>query len=373
MKNQNKILITVPASTARGGITNYYQVLKDEFSSDIIYFERGARTWPIRKGFFAELIRAWKDYKAFKKRLKQNDVALVQTTTSLGLSTTIRDGLFLKYANRKDIKTIVFFRGWDEKAVLAVEKKYKKIFKHLFFSCDSIIVLTYHAKDCIKKWGYTGDVIVETTLVDKKLIETVNEKQLVEKNKSIIKEKKLSLLFLSRIEKRKGIYDLLDAFKKLEETKLDISLFLNICGDGFELESIKQIVQKENLNNVTISGFVSGKNKIEAYKNANVFIFPSYGEGMPNAVLEAMGFGLPVITTKVGGIKDFFEDGKNGAFIEIANSNDIAEKIKMLINNIGSLTDISLHNFEMANREFRSDIVAKRMGSIFNKVIKQEK
>ncbi|HCX99207.1 MAG TPA: hypothetical protein DG754_03625 [Bacteroidales bacterium] len=73
MKKEYKILITVPASTARGGITNYYQVLRNEFSSNIEYFERGARTWPLRKGVITELIRAWKDFKAFKKRVERRN------------------------------------------------------------------------------------------------------------------------------------------------------------------------------------------------------------------------------------------------------------------------------------------------------------
>lgn len=364
----NKILITVPAHTARGGITNYYQTLKSEFSENVEYFVRGARTWPVRKGSAVEAFRAWKDYKLFKKRINKGDVSLVQTSTSLGFNSIIRDGLFLRYARKKGIKTIVFFRGWDFRAEKKAES-YFWLFKYLFFKCDRIIALSKHTKEVLINWGYTGNVHVETTLYDKDLTRSINPEKLTNKFNRAEKEKVINLLFLSRIEKRKGICELLEAYNALKKKALEYRLTLNICGDGSELEKIKNIIFRDNIKDVAVSNFVEREGKIDAYTHAHIFILPSYGEGMPNAVLEAMGFGLPILTTPVGGINDFFERGENGQFVRVKNAGDIEEKILHMIDKPLNMHEISHNNYHKANKCFRSDIVAKRIESIFKKVI----
>jgi glycosyltransferase involved in cell wall biosynthesis len=366
-KANNKILILVPAFTARGGITNYYQVLKHEFPDEIEYFERGARTWPVRKGTVYELIRAFKDYNQFKKRIQKGDIKLVQSTTSLGLNSIIRDGFFLRYTYKKGIKTIAFFRGWDDKAEYTTQKNYLKLFRHLFFYTDALIVLSEHTASTLRKWGYEKNIFTETTLVDKQLIEDVSSRELSEKCIALNHSKTINLLFLSRLEKRKGLYELIEAYKKLKSNPV-INFTLTVCGDGFELESLKEIIESDKIEGVRIVGYVTGEQKKQAFQDAHIFVFPSHGEGMPNAVLEAMGFGLPVITTPVGGVIDFFVDGKNGYFTPINNPAELVEKIQKLASDNILLTNIALENYQLARERFSSDKVAKRILKIFNEV-----
>lgn len=368
-KVKNKILILVPAVTARGGISNYYQVLKKEFPDNIEYLERGARSWPHRKGFLQELCRAWNDYRIFKGRLRQKDIALVQTTTSLSLQTTIRDGLFVRYAYKHGIKSVVFFRGWDESAAERIQKKYLAIFKYFFFVADRFIVLSAKTKKDLRKWGYRKKIHVETTLVDKSLLMDVNETSIRDKFNGL-NEAPLNLLFLSRIERRKGIYELLKAFKNIQVSKDNQNkLYINICGDGSEEERVRQWIDVEGLTNIRYSGFVSGLEKKQVFESAHAFVFPSYGEGMPNAVLEAMGFGLPVITTPVGGVVDFFQPGQNGYFVTVQDASDLEEKLKMLNFYRKNLLSMALNNYCLASATFTSDNVAKRIEKIFMETI----
>ena len=366
---KNKILILVPAITARGGITNYYQVLRKEFGNEVEYFERGARTWPVRNGFGAELVRAWEDYQLFKKRLKKKDVSFIQTTTSLSVSTTIRDGLFIRYAHKKGIKTSVFFRGWDDRAEKKINKKFLWLFKFFFFKADNILTLSKKSKQQILNWGYPKQILLETTLVDKRLLENVSEKSISEKFYKVNQKKIINILFMSRIEKRKGIYELLKSYKELTKSyQNEFEFHLDICGDGSELENIKNYIDRERLEKVTIHGFTQGEKKRMIYEKSHLFIFPSYGEGMPNAVLEAMGFGIPVITTKVGGLVDFFQSGKNGLTIPIGSSKDIVLNIVKLTENLELMKRIGIDNYLYAKEHFRSDKVAMRIMKIFNKI-----
>ena len=356
----------MPALTARGGITNYYQVLKEEFPVNIEYFERGSRTWPYRKGFLKELVRAFNDYKKFKLRLSQGDIDILQTSTSLSLSTTIRDGLFVKYANKKGIKTIVFFRGWDKEAAQKI-RSILFLFKHFIFRADNLITLSEDTKNILIEWGYRNKIYVETTLVDRSLLNNISEDAIIQKHNRLKRINTFQLLFFSRVENRKGIFELLDAFSILNnDAESPVEYKLTICGDGFELERVKSTVYEENLRNIEIMGFLEGERKKHAFENAHILIFPSHGEGMPNAVLEAMGFGIPVITTPVGGIVDFFEDGKNGFYIKQNNPMDIVDKVNMLTADMDRYLDICINNYRLAMQSFRSDIVAKRMQRIFN-------
>jgi glycosyltransferase involved in cell wall biosynthesis len=148
-------------------------------------------------------------------------------------------------------------------------------------------------------------------------------------------------------------------------------LNLKVCGDGFELEKLKDQIQQENIKNIEIEGFVEGEAKKAAFNWAHIFVFPSYGEGMPNAVLEAMGFGLPVITTPVGGVVDFFHDRENGFYIGIGEKGEIVDTVGQLVQNPELMKTISRYNFKMAASNFRSDRVAERMYRIFVETLKK--
>ncbi len=72
-------------------------------------------------------------------------------------------------------------------------------------------------------------------------------------------------------------------------------------------------------------GHVSGAAKTQAFRAADIYLFTSLAEGMPNSVLEAMAFGLPIVTRPVGGIRDFFEDGRMGYATDSLDSGDYTE------------------------------------------------
>lgn len=365
-----KILILVPSPSARGGISNYYQVLKTEFGEEVEYFERGARNWPHHDTKLQEAVRFCRDYFRFLMRVVRRDVSLVQSSTSLSLSTTIRDGIFIMCARMFGSKTIVFFRGWDYHAEEAIKSRLR-IFRFFFGSSDALIVLTERSRATLRQWGFNQKIYLETTLVDRDLIRDVDDLSLKAKYARLAVDKTINLLYLSRIEERKGIFELVRAFKMLCAAKdLSHRFQLRICGDGLAEEDLR--VELENLDPEMIqwSGHVTGQKKIDAYRDAHIFVFPSHGEGMPNAVLEAMGFGLPVVCTPVGGLVDFFEDGVHGRLVPIGDVQAIHDSILDLCSDQQRLTRIAMNNHLYAVERFRSDKVCLRVKKIFNEVMR---
>jgi glycosyltransferase involved in cell wall biosynthesis len=363
---KDNILILVPGLNARGGITNYYRVLKPLFRLPVTYFERGSRSWPNRKNTFAEFYRIFKDSWKFFNLLRKNQFALVQTTTSFSYLAIFRDAVFILIARIFKCRIIVFFRGWDEKFVQKVEKNSLWLFKRVYFKADSIIELSKDNVERLKKWGYKNQVYLETTVVEKESIQEVSERYLQNKYDHV-NSKLCTILFLSRIETSKGIYEAIETFRLLQSKYIYLKMI--IAGDGLEENDVRSFVAKNNISNITFTGFVVGDVKKKLFMDASIYLFPSYSEGMPTSVLEAMAFGLPVITRPVGGIPDFFTNGVNGFYNKSKNPVVFADLIEKLLLNRSLMKKIAINNFNCAQNRFLSNIVVERVEEIFRTVI----
>ncbi len=359
-----RILILVPGENARGGITNYYYSIKKEFTYNVEYFLRGSRTFPFRESWIKDILQPLKDLWRFYKKIRKKDYSLLQTTTAFDSVSLVRDFLFIVLARHYKMKVVVFFRGWDLGFAERLEKKYLKLFKRIFFKADAIIELSSEFQNRLYSWGYKKKVYLETTLVDKDLVNGLSDDDVSAKYGNI---ENLELLFLSRIETAKGIYETIEAFEILKEKYPNAKL--SIAGDGRETRNVIKFIEERNIKNIDFVGHVSGKEKQECFKKSHLFIFPSYSEGMPNTVLEAMAFGLPVITRKVGGLVDFFENDKHGYFTHSKDPEVFFGFMDSLLANPELMKKIAIENHRFAKERFLSSNVAKRIEKIFDEVL----
>ena len=98
------------------------------------------------------------------------------------------------------------------------------------------------------------------------------------------------------------------------------------------MTEVESYINQNKIEDVEMVGFVQGEAKSQAFHNADIYLFPSsHGEGMPNSVLEAMGCGLPVITTANAGLKDFFKHEEMGLILDDINSEELSQKIDQII------------------------------------------
>lgn len=142
--------------------------------------------------------------------------------------------------------------------------------------------------------------------------------------------KKINLLFLGRISQRKGASDLIKAFAALP-TKQRMQSRLIMAGDG-EVKRACRLVRSLNLTDyVTVFDWVDSDQRDALLAKADVFILPSYAEGLPLALLEAMGWGLAVVTTPVGGITELVTDTKTGLLINPGDIKKLSDVMKSLI------------------------------------------
>ncbi len=365
MANKNKILILVPSPNSHGGVSNYFISLKDHFTLPCEYFIRGVRN---QNSSLSRLVYPFvqlSDYLRFILRLLFNNYSLVQINTSLGKTGLIRDYLFIIILLFLKKKYVVFFRGIDNKILIWVESKWLRKFKSSYLKAEGILVLSKSFKEKILSWGFTKKISVETTVVDPSLIDKIDLVSLLEKQNSL----NIRILFLSRIEKKKGIYEAIDAIKIVQNNGYQVQLF--ICGDGSEFERVKNDINKEPNINIKLEGYVENAAKIEALNSSHIFLFPSYGEGMPNSLLEAMAFGLPVITSSVGGIPDFFENDKMGLMTNDISPNNLANLIELLITNKEKRKKIAEFNYLFAKNRFYVNKVISRLENFYLEIIEE--
>lgn len=143
---------------------------------------------------------------------------------------------------------------------------------------------------------------------------------------------KVSFLFLGKIGERKGAFDLISAFAAIPLAQRN-NAELVIAGDG-EGARARQLVEQLSLTqSVKILDWVDEQQRDELLTHANVFVLPSYNEGLPMAMLEAMSWGLPVITTPVGGIPELISTAENGLLIAPGKIEQLSAAMQSLIEN----------------------------------------
>jgi glycosyltransferase involved in cell wall biosynthesis len=172
-----------------------------------------------------------------------------------------------------------------------------------------------------------------------------------------------TLLFLSRIEERKGVFVAIKAFNILKEKYSYLKML--IVGEGSALEGAKKFAYNSKINDLKFTGYVNEDNFSEQFIKSDLYLFPTNaGEGMPSSVLEAMAFGLPIITRPVGGLCDFFENGKMGDMLDSLEPIDFARSIEKYVND-GNLTkSVSIYNNKYATENFLASNVVKKIEAI---------
>ncbi len=151
-------------------------------------------------------------------------------------------------------------------------------------------------------------------------------------------EKKYDLVYVARLEKNKGIQNLISAVALLKKDKPDISLL--VIGSGPLRTQLERQIQKLGLQpNIHFAGWLAGPHDVaQAMNEARIFVNPALNEGGPRVALEAMACGLPVVTTRVGVMIDIIQDRHNGLFSDW-DAAALARAVNFVLNDPGLQND----------------------------------
>ncbi len=230
---------------------------------------------------------------------------------------------------------------------------------------NSCIVLGSVYEEKIRQLGVEDycTFYTETTVADDTYIKEIDVRQKLKPHDSI------NVLFLARILEQKGIYIALDAFRRLKERlgqKQGARTFLNIAGDGSELDKVKAYVQKQGMSDVIFSGYVQGREKHDVLTSSHILLFPTfYPEGQPSVNLEAMLYGMPVITRAIAGVPDLLTHGDDGLLTLATDAEVFADFLEQLVRDSALRGKMGWSNHQRALREFVPSQVIPRLLTIY--------
>ena len=153
--------------------------------------------------------------------------------------------------------------------------------------------------------------------------------------------------------------------------KTDCHLF--VVGDGSEKGALLQRVESLSLNrSVSLLGYLEAVSLAEVYRSASLFILPtSHPEGFPSVIAEAMSFGLPIITTRVGGIPDHLKEGINAIFIQPNNPSSLANAVVRLLNDPKLRLEMRQANLTKS-KDFAPETVGHQYVDIFGELLRSK-
>lgn len=172
----------------------------------------------------------------------------------------------------------------------------------------------------------------------------------------------VNFLFMGRLGKRKGVYDIIESARHIRSGKVKIRLY----GDG-ELEQVKNMVDATGVyDKISVCGWISGEQKDAVFRDADVLILPSYNEGLPISILEAMAYGMPVVATDVGGIAEAVEDGVNGYLIRPGEPDRLARCIESLAESTPLREKMGASSHALALQKFALPVIIQQLETLYD-------
>lgn len=334
-----KVLMVGNDPSVKGGITSVIgQLLSYDWSKhnvEMMFVPTYVEGNNIKKvAFFS------KAYLRIERELKNHRPDVVHIHMSYKGS-FVRKFAIHKLCKKYSIPDIIHLHGSEfQKWYDGTTASQKKQIKTLLKECDAFVVLG-------EKWNK----VVKTIEPDTNTVVVYNTVSIP--NVSTYWMQPFKILYLGVLIKRKGVSDLLKAISLLSSEVSSNKVQFIIAGNGEEEETLrKQCKDLEITNLVSFLGWVDGERKIKLLSECQMFVLPSYNEGLPVSILEAISYGMPVVSTDVGDISSAVHDGENGYLVLPGDVETLKDRLLKLINNRDLFEDMSQKSKLIATTSF---------------------
>lgn len=216
----------------------------------------------------------------------------------------------------------------------------RKLIRFVLIKSDKIAVLSAKVKIIINTFIDTNKIVLITSSIDYKQFMN-NDGMLELPHKSYLK-----VLFLGGFDAyKKGILDIIKAIPQILEKNNKV-LFILASSKKLDINII-------NLSeNTLLLDWVPLEDKIPLYNSCDIFLLPSYDEGLPYSMIEAMAAGLPIIASNVGGIPEVIKDNENGFLINPGDIEDMICKVNYLIENEDVRRKMKINNKALIESDY---------------------
>lgn len=346
----------IPGFKTKGGIStvvNGYQNSELEEKYDITYIETYCDGNKIKK-----TCKAIKAYTSFLCYLMKNNPDIIHIHSSFGAS-FYRKMPFIIIADFFNIKIVNHIHGSEiRRFYIDASLLKRKLIEFIYNKCDNLICLSQEWKENFKVIHLKSNISVVENY-------SIYPSDFYAKRKGTKK-----VLYLGFITKLKGCFDIPYVIEKVVQIIPDINFI--IAGSG-QIEELKKKINEMGLTKYTLfPGWVGSEKKDELLREADLFFLPSYSEGMPMSILEAMGYRLPVVASLVGGIPQLIEDNINGFLVTPGNINGYADAIIKILKDDILKEDMGMNSFLISKKKFSKDTHLEKIMYIYESILKKK-
>lgn len=347
----SKVLILATSHRTRGGITSVVKAHKQgkqwkEYNCKWIETH-------IDKGPLMALWYLFKSYMQFLFYLPTTKIVHIHLSEP---GSAMRKLLYFFPAHFFKKKIIIHFHAFSPETTINSSKQW--IYRYMFSRANKVIVLSRTWKDAV----YNAFKIDNIEVVYNPCTTVISEQKY---------PKQKHILYAGTVNARKGYSDMIRAFAKIAKLHKDWKIVF--AGNG-EIEQGKTLAKELVIEDQCIFlGWVNGEVKDKVFKEASIFCLPSYAEGFPMAVLDAWSYGLPVITTPVGGIPDVAQNGENMLVFTPGDIDKLADCMHKLIDDKELYNRTSKASTHFANETFSLKEINSQIGNIYKELISNDK
>ena len=358
------IIITAPSLNPKenvSGISSVAQfIISNNKEMEYIHFEVGKKDAESTSKL-SRIKRILRNRIDWKLLLLQHKDAIIHYNMPLMGAAIIRDYLLLQIAHSLGFPIILHIHGGRLMTNRNRPWFINKLLTLIFSWAKHIIVLSDLEKQIIEEDFKVKNVHTLPNCID------LTEARIF--TKDIINKGMLDILYIGRIEPNKGIDYILEACSILKDKKVDFCL--HFAGkEENEGEYISKF--RERLGDkFKYHGIVSGSPKIDILKKCDIFLLPSFFEGLPMSLLEAMSFGQVPVVTSVGSIPSVVTDMENGVFIEIRNRDSIVNAITRLEKDKVTMQKLSSKAQKTILKKFDDMLYIRKLNTLYNEIAKQ--
>ena len=359
------LLCGPPVSAIGGGPTNVINMLASPLKERyrLIHFEsgsRGAESPAKDEGAVAMLSRLIFSPFALAWRIVRVRPAIVHLNTALNHKGFWRDLVYLLVSKLLRRKVIVQCHGGSIDTLCA-NRWMQRVARAAFSVPDAVVVL---ASSEIREFTKLG-----TTKCLVKIPNGIDVSEYHGSVERVHSGRVQRLAYVGRLVRTKGIFEAMEAIEILRTEARFHDIELRIAGSGPAKEEIERYIIDHSLGScVRLVGPKFGRDKVRFFKEADVFLFPSYEEGLPYAILESLAAGTPIIASRVGGIPDVVIDGIHGILINPKDPSEIVRAVHTLGQSQEALRVMSKNCADWASEELGLDRLACRFEELYEKV-----
>ncbi len=179
-----------------------------------------------------------------------------------------------------------------------------------------------------------------------------------------------AILSVGRLYARKGLFTLIESMAFVARKFKNFKLIIAGKGLSNEMKKLMSYATKLGVKDkIVFTGYFPDKKLPRLYQAADIFAFSTFYENLPFAVLEALSTGLPVVTTRVGGIPEMINTGKNGFLVEPLNSRELADTILFYLEHPKSASEMGLLARETIENNFNWRIIVKKVIKVYDEAL----